>query len=338
MNAASLRARLDGCRARFDAIRRKGEAGADTPAPVKALFPPPGILVAVPPERTARRTGASSGIPPWRTERDGTARRTGRDSGRGAEPNLRTGTDMRGTAAGETVAVDACGADLPGTAPSGRGRRVLYGIVLKVGGRRVEAGTRECPDCRARTRGRFPDSMPGPLRYGAGLQAFTINLPGARMLSPPRAVAMVQAVSGPMLSEATCPGYVRRLHDAPGPWEEAAVARLPERPAPRADGTGFRAGGRTRWLHVPTDGSLTLKRLHRRRGCEATGDIGAISRYTGALVHDLTTARTCMGDPIPACARPARRAAAPCRGRRAPGWPGSAAPDAMGRAAVCLRG
>ncbi len=120
MNAASPRGRLDGCRARFDAIRRKGGAGADTPAPVKALFPPPGILVAVPPERTARRTGASSGIPPSRTERDGTARRTGRDSGRGAEPNLRTGTDMRRTTAGETVAVDACdacGADLPGSPP-----------------------------------------------------------------------------------------------------------------------------------------------------------------------------------------------------------------------------
>ncbi len=58
----------------------------------------------------------------------------------------------------------------------------------------------------------------------------------------------------------------------------------------------------------------------------------------GCRPPDLTTARTYMGDPIPACARRARRSAAPCRGRRAPGWPGSAAPDAMGRAAVCLRG
>ncbi len=289
VNAASPRGRLDGCRARFDAIRRKGGAGADTPAPVKALFPLPGILVAVLPGRTTRRTDANSGIPPSRTERDGTARRTGRDSGRGAEPNLRTGADMGGTTVGETVAVDACdacGADLPWVAPAGRGRRVPSGIVPEVGGRRVEAGARECPDCRARTEGRFPDSMPGPLRYGTGLQAFTINLPGARMLSPPRAVAMVQAVSGPMLSEATCLGYIRRLRAAPGPWEEAAVAHLLERPALHADGTGFRVDGRRRWLHVPTDGSLTLKFPHRRRGCGAIGDIGVIPRYTGTLVHD----------------------------------------------------
>ncbi len=150
----------------------------------------------------------------------------------------------------------------------------------------MEAGARECPDCRARTEGRFPGDMPGPLRYGTGLQAFTTNLPGARMPSPPRAVAMVQAVSGPMLSEATCLGYIRRLRAAPGPWEEAAVARLPERPALHADGTGFRVDGRRRWLHVPTDGSLTLKRPHRRRGCGAIGDIGVIPRHTGTPGHD----------------------------------------------------
>ncbi len=193
---------------------------------------------------------------------------------------------MGGTTVGETVAVDACGADLPWVAPAGRERRVPSGIVPEVGGRRVEAGARECPDRRARTRGRFPDGMPGPLQYGVGLQAFTINLPGAHMLSPPRAVAMVQAVSGPMLSEATCLGYIRRLRTAPGPWEEAAVARLPGRPALHADGTGFRVDGRRRWLHVPTDGSLTLKRPHRRRGCGATGDIGVIPRHTGTPVHD----------------------------------------------------
>ena len=289
MNAASPRGRLDGCRAQFDAIRRKGGAGADTPAPVKALFLPPGVLVAVLPGRTTRRTDASSSIPPWRTERDGTARRTGRDSGRGAEPNLRTGTDMGGTTVGETVAVDACdacGADLPWVAPAGRERRVPSGIVPEAGGRRVEAGARECPDRRARTRGRFPDGMPGPLQYGTGLQAFTTSLPVAHMLSPPRAVAMVQAVSGPRLSEATCLGYIRRPRAAPGPWEEAAVAHLPERPALHADGTGFRVDGGRRRLHVPTDGSLTLKRLHRRRGCGAIGDIGVIPRHTGTPVHD----------------------------------------------------
>ncbi len=70
------------------------------------------------------------------------------------------------------------------------------------------------------------------------------------------------------------------------PKNNTAIAHLLERPALHADETGFRVDGRTRWLHVVTDGSLTLKFLHRKRGKEAVDEIGIIPRYTGTLVHD----------------------------------------------------
>ena len=152
--------------------------------------------------------------------------------------------------------------------------------------RRVDAEVKECPECRARTKGQFPDTMPGPLQYGAGLQAFVVNLLVAHMLSLRRAVALVQAISGLRLSEATCLGYVRRLHDALASWQDAAIAHLLERPALHADETGLRVDGKTQWLHVVTDGSLTLKFLHRKRGKEAIEEIAIIPRYTGTLVHD----------------------------------------------------
>ncbi|MCY4459469.1 MAG: transposase, partial [Albidovulum sp.] len=61
---------------------------------------------------------------------------------------------------------------------------------------------------------------------------------------------------------------VRRLHDALQSWEDAAIERLLERPALHVDETGFRVDGKTQWLHVVTDGSLTLKvvRPKRRQG------------------------------------------------------------------------
>ncbi len=166
-------------------------------AVIGVLFTLPGILIAVLPERTARKTGASSGLPPSRTGRDETARRAG-SSGKGARPNLRTGDNLRKTIVEGTVAVeacDACGADLSGVDPVDRERRVLRDIVFEAVERRAEAEVKECPECRARTRGRFPDDMPGPLQCGAGLQAFVVNLPGAHMLSLRRAVSLVQAIS-----------------------------------------------------------------------------------------------------------------------------------------------
>ncbi len=287
VNAASLRGEFEGAKARVAALRRDGRVSGEVDAVVGVLPALLGLLVAVFLERTTRKTSANSSLPPSQMDGDGTARRT--RGGEGAKRTPRTGDGMRRATAGETATVEACGtcgADLPDAGPVARERRVLYDIVFEAGGRRVDAGARECPACRARTRGRFPDGMPGPLQYGPGLQAFTVNLPGAQMLSPDRAVALVHATCGLKLSEATCLGYVRRLHDAPGPREEAAVARLLERPALHADETGLRVDGRTQWLHVLTDGSLTLKRPHRRRGREAIEEIGVIPRYEGVLIHD----------------------------------------------------
>ena len=288
VHAASLRAQLDDCRARFEAIKRDGKANAETLALIHALFLLLDILVVVFLEKTTRKTSANSGLPPSQTGTDETARRTGA-AGKGAQPNLETGDHLRKTVVEETITVEtcgACGADLSGIDPLGRERRVLHDIVFEVVERRVDAEIKACPHCRARTQGRFPDTMPGPRQYGTGLQAFIANLLVAHMLSLRRAVALVQAITGLRLSEATCLGYVRRLHDALASWEQAATAQLLTRPALHADETGFRVDGKTQWLHVVTDGSLTCKFLHRQRGRAAIEDIGIIPRYTGTLVHD----------------------------------------------------
>ena len=241
VNGVSLRAQMDDYRTQFDAIKRKGEACAEALALIKALFLLLDILVAVFLEKTTPKTSRNSGLPPSQTDKDETARRTGKDdSGKDAKPDKQTGDNLRKTTVEETVTVetcDTCGADLSGVDPVERERRIQYDIVFEVVEHRVDAEVKECPECRARTKGRFPDAMPGPLQYGAGLQAFIINLLVAHMLSLRRATALVQAISGLRLSEATCLGYIRRLHDALQSWEEAAIAHLLECPALHADET-----------------------------------------------------------------------------------------------------
>ena len=288
VNAASLREEFETAKARIKTLREAGKVPAEADAMFGVLITLMSVLIVVLLEKTTRKTSANSGLPPSQTGKDGTARRTGA-SGKGAKPNLLTGDNLRRTTVEETIPVetcDACGTDLSGIDPVGRERRVLHDIVFEVVERRVDAEVKECPDCRTRTRGRFPDTMPGPRQYGTGLQAFIINLLVAHMLSLRRATALVQAVSGLRLSEATCLGYVRRLQDALLSWEQAAIAQLLTRPALHADETGFRVDGKTQWLHVVTDGSLTCKFLHRKRGREAIEEIGIIPRYTGTLVHD----------------------------------------------------
>ncbi len=162
-----------------------------------------GILVAVLLERATRKTSANSSLPPSQME-DGTARR---GSGGDAGPNPETGANLRRTTVEETVAVetcDACGADLSGVDTTGRERRVLYDIVFEVVERRVDAEIKECPACRARTKGRFPDGMPAAVRHRpAGLHRQPARRPHA-LAEPSRWSTRPAALRGHLPTSAAC--------------------------------------------------------------------------------------------------------------------------------------
>ena len=81
----------------------------------------------------------------------------------------------------------------------------------------VVADIKDCPECRTRTKGRCPENMPGPLQYGDGIKALTIDLLVAQMLSLRRCTELVQAMTDIKLSEATCLGYIDQLYNLLNP-------------------------------------------------------------------------------------------------------------------------
>ena len=92
--------------------------------------------------------------------------------------------------------------------------------------------------------------MPGPLQYGDGIKALVIDLLVTQMVSLRRCTELVQAITGIKLSEATCLGYIQRLHDLLEPWEAAAKEHLLTRPALHVDETGLRVNKKNWWMHV----------------------------------------------------------------------------------------
>ena len=97
-------------------------------------------------------------------------------------------------------AYDSCGTDLSDIDPSAREQRVLLDIKFTVQKLKVVADIKDCPECRARTKGRFPENMPGPLQYGDGIKALTIDLLVAQMLSLRQCTELVQAMTGVKMS------------------------------------------------------------------------------------------------------------------------------------------
>ena len=288
VNARLLREEFDAVKGQIKTLREAGKVSAEADALFGILITLMHVLMTVLLEKTTPKTSANSSIPPSQTEgADHTAKGAGK--GRKRPSDLMGADGFQTLVMEETSTVsdcEGCGADLKDVAPCGSERRILYDMEFRLVAHHVEAEIKLCPACRKRTKGRFPNTMPGPVQYGRGIQALVISLLVAHMLSLNRAVALVQTMTGRKLSEATCLEWIRRLDQALQPWKKAVIERLLAAPALHADETGFRVDRKNHWIHVLSDGTLTLKCLHRKRGTEALDDIGIIPRYTGVLIHD----------------------------------------------------
>ena len=289
VNTASLRNEFETCKTDIDSLRKEGEITEKADKAITDLCDMMAVMIAVFLEKTTKKTSKNFRIPPSQTGKDETRKSPRKNPDTSKEENSKTGGNFKTVTVEEVSAVEtcnSCGIDLSDVDPSAREERVLYDIEYTVKKLKVIEEIKDCPECHARTKGPFPENMPGPLQYGNGIKALTIDLLVAQMLSLRRCTELEHAITGIKLSEATCLSYIERINDSLQPWKAAAKKRLLTRPALHVDETGFRVDKKNWWLHVATDGSLTLKYLHRKRGKEAIDAFGIIPFYFGVLIHD----------------------------------------------------
>ena len=225
INGKLLRAEFDKAILKIEAIRKDGKVSPELDVAIDMLITLMRVLIAALLEKTTRKTSNNSSIPPSQTDPDET-KRSRRKKSKDTPDDRVDGDGLRKVTEEETVTVETCercGADLSDLEPCGHECRVIYDIIFTFTETRITAEIKGCPFCRSRTKGQFPATMPGPRQYGTGLQAFTINLLIAHMLSLRRAVLLIRALTGQTISEATCLAWIRRLHEALLPWEQAAL-------------------------------------------------------------------------------------------------------------------
>ena len=290
VNKASLRTEFDALKARFESLCAEGKMSPESRALVDALLMLFELLMAVFMEKHTPKSPANSGLPPSQSPNDATARTRPGAKGKGPSYN---GERCANTRTREYVKVLSrrCVRALwrrphrhrlhRSPAPHPRRHRVREGRASR---RRTKSST-----ARAATPRRAhasPLEMPGPLQYGPGIKAYVVHLLIAQMLSLKRVAQSMHALIGQLLSEATLLGYIAQLHHALAEWERQAIERLLAQPAMHVDETSLRVDRKNHWIHVYSAATLTVKRLHPKRGCEAIEDIGIIPRYGGVAVHD----------------------------------------------------
>ena len=289
VNRQSLREEFERLKAEFGRLSAADKMSAETRALFNALLMLFEVLMAIFMEKTTRKGGRNSSIPPSQTSKDETAATRPGGKGKGVTQNDARSRHSRTVTTTEVAAVDACancGADLGDTPSQPRQRRTRIDILFEKVVHHVDAQVKDCPRCRQRTTGQFPADMCGPLQYGNGLKAYMMNLLIARMVPLDRVLKSVETLIDVAMSPATLLKFVIRLHAALERWEATAIDELLRMPALNADETSLRVDRKNHWIHVYSGGEITVKRLHRKRGCEAIDDIGIIPRYGGVVVHD----------------------------------------------------
>ena len=289
VNRHSLREEFERLKAEFEQLSAAGKMPTETRTLFNALLMLFEVLMAIFMEKTTSKGRRNSSIPPSQTDKDDSAATRPGAKGKGVKQNDARSRHSRTVITTEVAAVDACagcGADLGDTPSRSKQRRTRIDILFEKVVHHVDAQVKDCPRCRQRTTGRFPADMPGPRQYGNGIKAYTMNLPIAQMVSLDRVCKSLKTLIDVVISPATILKFVIRLHTALERWEASAIDELLRMPALNADETSLRVDRKNHWIHVYSGGDVTVKRLHRKRGCEAIDDIGIIPRHGGVVVHD----------------------------------------------------
>src|SRR3954454_15814681 len=135
-----------------------------------------------------------------------------------------------------------------------------------------------CAACGSQTRGTFPDWVTAPVQYGKRIGAVVLYLLHYQLLPEKRLAALLADLFGVHLVTAT---IARISHDCAerfGGFAAAVRDRVAAAPVKHLDETGFRIGGKTRWLHVASTTLLTFYRVAAKRG-------SLLADLTGVVVH-----------------------------------------------------
>ena len=143
---------------------------------------------------------------------------------------------------------------------------------------------RQCV-CGKTVSGKFPAGLTAPVQYGVKVQAMVSLLSVHGCLSHRKIGQLFGDLYGYELNEATTQEMLKRTAE-PLPIEEIKAA-ISVAAVVNFDETGFREGGKLKWLHTASTAALTYQFVHPKRGAEALhSEVSILPQFKGVGVHD----------------------------------------------------
>ncbi len=274
----------------FAELKARGELNNQTEQLFQSLLLLVTTVVMLLVEKKTPKTALNSSLPSSKSGEDETAKQpiTG-SQGKGHKHKHQDCDNTRIEVKHQISAVtecDRCGADLTQVQVLDHQRRTRVDIVFVTQQTHVDAEIKHCPACDATNQGEFPQDMPGPLQYGAGIIAYTVHLLISQMVALRRTAQLLKVMTGRLISEATLLAWVMRVHVSLTEWEQVAIEQLLQMPVMHADETSIRISKKNHWIHSCSSGHLVVKHCHPKRGKQALDEINIIPRYGGGRTKE----------------------------------------------------
>ncbi len=175
-----------------------------------------------------------------------------------------------------------CGYDMGGVGVKTIIKRQVFDIPqpkIVVTEHRVEV--KECPECKAKIQGSFPELVTAPVQYGARIRGVAVYLNHQHFIPEDRLSEVLWDLFSCRMTPGTIAKTTKTLAKLIEPVVSQIASQVKVAPVKHLDETGLRIGGKTNWLHVVATESQTWYRVAAKRK-----DIEVLSDIQGVVVHD----------------------------------------------------
>lgn len=185
------------------------------------------------------------------------------------------------------VTACSCHADLSQILPIGYDVRQVFELPKpKLDVLEFKGEIKICPDCGAKVKAKFPDSVNAPVQYGERFRGLQVYLHDQQFVPVNRINQMMEDIYNAPVCEATILDAAKRTFENLEPFENAVVQSLCQSDVLNVDESGARVAKDLYWLHVACTKSLTFYGIHEKRGTEAMDFFNILPRFNGYLIHD----------------------------------------------------
>lgn len=132
----------------------------------------------------------------------------------------------------------------------------------------------------------FPAGINAPAQYGERVKAAAVYLKNYQLLPYARTCELMGDLFDCPMSEGTLANIMAQSRDLAAEPVERIREQLARAAVAHFDETGSRVEGRLWWTHSASTDAATYYGIHRKRGREATDEIGILPSFTGRAIHD----------------------------------------------------